>query len=75
MARLKTALAPLALAIVVAAAASAEARFFSRHHYSHPATIYGTSHPAYRVSPTPVRVIRHGYYPEMFRNQSGYGES
>ncbi|QDV71962.1 hypothetical protein [Botrimarina mediterranea] len=74
MARLKTVFAPLAIAIFVATAATAEARLFFRHHYSQPATIRSASQPVYRAYPAPVRVIRHGYHPEMFRNQLGYGE-
>ena len=74
MARLRHILAPLALAVFAATAATAEARLFFRPHYSQPATMRSGTGPVYHVSPAPVRVIRHGYHPQMFRNELGYGE-
>jgi hypothetical protein len=62
-----------AMVLAMSSAAESEAKLF---HRSPARSYYRTtiSSPAWQHS-APVRVIRHGYNPEIYRNESGYGES
>jgi hypothetical protein len=62
-----------AVVLAMSSATESEAKLFHRS----PARSYyrpAISSPGWQHS-APVRVIRHGYHPEIYRNESGYGES